>query len=336
MEKADGYRRSELDHGTAQQTKRSVALEMIQSKTRFNFVRYRFVAFLLSGTLVLLSIASLLLQGLNLGIDFSGGTLVQLRFAKPPHMDQIRTALAALDLGDVVIQEFGSPTEILIRLGREATGEEAQNTLAVRVMESIKPLASEGGVELRRVEFVGPQVGSELTTNGLQAVFYSMIAILIYVGWRFEWRFAYGAIVALVHDVIITVGMFSLLQKEFTLVVVAAVLTVIGYSVNDTIVVYDRIREERIRMKKQSMAEVINQAINDTLSRTIITSLTVVLVLVALLLFGGLVLHDFALVLFCGVLVGTYSSIFVASPIVLLLDRKEGGESATKVLIELV
>lgn len=298
-------------------------MELIQSKTHFDFVRFRVIAFFLSGSLVLLSIGSMLVQGLNLGIDFSGGTLVQVRFVKPPHMDHIRTALAQLDLGDVVIQEFGSPEEILIRVEKQPADADAQNALAARVVESIKPLADEGKVELRRVEFVGPQVGSELKTSGLLALLYSMLGILVYVGWRFEWRFAYGAILALVHDVIITLGLFSLLQKEFTLVVVAALLTVIGYSVNDTIVVFDRIREERIRMKKQSMGEVINQAVNDTLSRTIITSLTVVLVLVALLLFGGLVIHDFALALFCGVIVGTYSSIFVASPIVLLLDRTE-------------
>ncbi|MBF0584010.1 MAG: protein translocase subunit SecF [Magnetococcales bacterium] len=299
---------------------------MIKSKTRFDFVRFRMVAFFLSGSLVLLSIISLLVQGLNLGIDFSGGTLVQLRFAKPPHVDQIRLALSHLELGDVVIQEFGAPEEILIRMEKLATNADEQNALAARVVEVIRPLSPEGGVDLRRVEFVGPQVGSELTINGLLAVFYSMIAILVYVAWRFEWRFAYGAILALLHDTIITVGLFSVTQKEFTLVVVAAVLTVIGYSINDTIVVFDRIREERVRMKKQSMAETINQAINDTLSRTVITSLTVVLVLVALLLFGGLVIHDFALALFCGVVVGTYSSIFVASPIVLLLERQQSTE----------
>ncbi|MBF0162370.1 MAG: protein translocase subunit SecF [Magnetococcales bacterium] len=307
-------------------------MELIRSKTQFDFVRFRMVAFFLSGSLVLLSIVSLALQGLNLGIDFSGGTLVQVRFVKPPHMDSIRTALAQLDLGDVVIQEFGSPEEILIRLEKQAANADAQNALAARVVETLRPLVGTESVDLRRVEFVGPQVGEELTINGLLAVFYSMLAILVYVAWRFEWRFAYGAILALIHDVIITLGLFSVTHKEFTLVVVAAVLTVIGYSINDTIVVFDRIREEQIRMKKQSMAAVINQAINDTLSRTIITSLTVVLVLVALLLFGGLVIHDFALALFCGVVVGTYSSIFVASPIVLLLERPE--RAATEKTLE--
>ncbi|MBF0461342.1 MAG: protein translocase subunit SecF [Magnetococcales bacterium] len=305
-------------------------MELIQTKTHFDFVcrRSQMIAFSLSGLLTILSIISLVVQGLNLGIDFSGGTLVQVRFVKPPHMDHLRAALAQLALGDVTIQEFGSPEEILIRVGQQASGTDAQSALAVRVVDAVKPLAGDGGVELRRVEFVGPQVGSELVVNGLLAVFYSMLAILVYVAFRFEWRFAYGAILALIHDVIITMGVFSVTQKEFTLVVLAAVLTIVGYSINDTIVVFDRIREERIRSKKNTMAEVINRAVNDTLSRTIITSLTVVLVLVALLLFGGLVIHDFALALFCGVVLGTYSSIYVASQIVMLMDRKGANEPA--------
>ncbi len=300
-------------------------MELIHTNTRFDFVCHRsqIIAFSLSGLLTVLSIISLVVQGLNLGIDFSGGTLVQVRFVKPPPMDHLRTALAQLTLGDVSIQEFGSPEEILIRVAKQSSGADAQSALAARVVEIIKPLAGEGGVELRRVEFVGPQVGSELVVSGLLAVLYSLIAILLFVAFRFEWRFSYGAILSLIHDVIITLGLFSVTQKEFTLVVLAAVLTVIGYSINDTIVVFDRIREERGRSKRQSMAAVINRAVNDTLSRTIITSLTVVLVLIALLLFGGLVIHDFALALFCGVVLGTYSSIFVASQIVLLLDRKE-------------
>lgn len=296
-------------------------MELIQTKTHLDFIRYRKLAFALSGLLALLSVGSLLFQGLNLGIDFSGGTLVQVRFVQPPSVEKIREALASMALGDVVIQEFGSPQEILIRVEQQAAGTDAQSALAARIIDTLKPLVPEGEVESRRVEFVGPQVGSELAINGLLAVLYSMVAILIYVAWRFEMRFAYGAVLAIMHDVIITVGLFSLLQKEFTLVVVAALLTVIGYSINDTIVVYDRIREETIRMKKHPLSAVINRAINDTLSRTIITTLTVILVLVALLLFGGAVIHDFALVLFFGVMVGTYSSVFVASPIVLILDR---------------
>ena len=298
-------------------------MEIIQTKTHIDFIRFRKAAFVLSGVLALVSVISLLFQGLNLGIDFSGGTLVQVRFVEPPSVEKIRAALSDLQLGDVVIQEFGSPEEILIRVEKQASGVDAQSALAGRIIAALKPLVRDGTVESRRVEFVGPQVGSELAIDGLLAVFYSMIAILAYVAWRFELRFAYGAVLAIVHDIIITVGLFSILQKEFTLVVVAALLTVIGYSINDTIVVYDRIREEAIRMKKQSLSVVINQAINGTLSRTIITTLTVVLVLVALLFFGGAVIHDFALVLACGVTVGTYSSVFVASPVVLLMERKK-------------
>ena len=296
-------------------------MELLHTKTKIDFVSFRKPAFILSGILALVSLLSLTFQGLNLGIDFSGGTLVQVRFAQPPAIEKIRSALSSLDLGDVVIQEFGSPEEILIRVEKQATDAKTQSALADRIITALQPLSGESKVESRRVEFVGPQVGSELATDGLLAIFYSMIAILAYVAWRFELRFAYGAVLAIIHDVIITIGLFSLMQKEFTLVVVAALLTVIGYSINDTIVVYDRIREEAIRMKKQPLEAIINQAINDTLSRTIITTLTVILVLMALLLFGGAVIHDFALVLFCGVTIGTYSSVFVASPVVLFLEK---------------
>ncbi|MBF0096877.1 MAG: protein translocase subunit SecF [Magnetococcales bacterium] len=299
-------------------------MELMHTKPRFDFVslRTQILAFTFSGLLTLLSIGSLLVQGLNLGIDFSGGILVQVRFEKPPHVDQVRAALSHLHLGDVSIQQFGSAEEILIRIGQQSGNAEAQGALANKVVEAIKPTADGGKVELRRVEFVGPQVGSELVQSGLWAVFYSFLAILLYIAWRFEWRFAVGAILSLLHDVVITMGLFSVTQKEFTLVVLAAVLTIIGYSINDTIVVFDRVREERIRSKKLSIGMVINRAINDTLSRTIIVSLTVILVLVALLIFGGLVIHDFALALFVGVLLGTFSSIFVACQTVLLLDKK--------------
>ncbi|MEO5377956.1 MAG: protein translocase subunit SecF [Magnetococcus sp. DMHC-6] len=296
-------------------------MELIQ-KTYFNFIEWRKMAFVLSGLLIVASIISLVYQGLNFGIDFSGGTLIQLRFKQPAPVHEIRTELAKMDLGDVVIQEFGSANEILIRLEKQEVDPQKQSKMAQELVEHIRPLPGGADLELRRVEYVGPQVGQELTTKGLLAVLYSIIAILIYVAWRFEFRFALGAVLALVHDVIITVGYFSIMQKEFTLVVVAAVLTVIGYSINDTIVVFDRIREEMKRMKKQPLDLIINTAINETLSRTIITSLTVVLVLVALLLFGGEVIFDFALALFLGIVVGTYSSIFIASPIVYLFEKK--------------
>ncbi len=236
-------------------------MELIRKNTTIDFIHQRKLAFALSALMVLASIGSLLFQGLNFGIDFSGGTLVQVRFDKAHPVGEIRQALSGLNLGDVVIQEFGVPEEILIRVEKQASSDDAQGALAQKVVESLRPLAGQGGVESRRVEFVGPQVGEELAEKGLMAILYSMIAILAYVAWRFEMRFAYGAVLALIHDVAITIGLFSMLQKEFTLVVVAALLTVIGYSLNDTIVVYDRIREEMKRLKKQSMEAILNEAV---------------------------------------------------------------------------
>jgi preprotein translocase subunit SecF len=296
-------------------------MEMLNSKSNINFIGQRKIAYGLSVLMIVGSLATLLFQGLNFGIDFSGGTLVQVKFETPPDLKDIRKSLSSLDLGDIVIQEFGSPEEILIRVEKQVTDAKAQNKLSQKIINALGPVAGSQKVDLRRVEFVGPQVGEELTEKGILAVVYSMVAILFYVAWRFELRFAYGAVLALIHDLGITIGFFSLMQKEFTLVVVAALLTVIGYSLNDTIVVYDRIREEMKRFKAKDLPFIINEAVNRTLSRTMITSLTTLLVLVALLVFGGEVIHDFALTLFLGVLIGTYSSIFVASPIVLLLNK---------------
>ncbi|MEO5366209.1 MAG: protein translocase subunit SecF [Magnetococcus sp. WYHC-3] len=300
-------------------------MRFLANKTTIDFVGRRRAAYLLSSLMILATFGSLLWQGINFGIDFAGGTLVQVRFPAPVPPADVRAAMGVLGLGDVVIQEFGAPEEVLIRVEKSPEGA-AQQELARTVVEALKPLAGDGGsVELRRVEFVGPQVGEELTEQGVLAMLYAMMAILAYISWRFELRFAVGAVVALVHDVIITIGFFSFTQKEFTLVVVAALLTVIGYSLNDTIVVFDRIREDMRRLKSLVLGDVINEAVNQTLSRTINTSLTVILVLVALLLFGGEVIADFAWALFVGVVVGTYSSIFVASPMVLALEGRSLG-----------
>ncbi|MBF0173362.1 MAG: protein translocase subunit SecF [Magnetococcales bacterium] len=300
-------------------------MELISTKIHLDFVRFSWVAYILSGLMIVAGAISLATQGLNPGIDFSGGTLVQVRFQAPPPLPEIRAALAELGLGDVVIQEFGAREEIIIRVEKQSEVGGKPSELAQRIVSILEPLASNRSVELRRVEFVGPQVGQELVRQGFMAMLYSMVAILIYVAWRFELRFSYGAIIALIHDTFVTVGLLSMLQKEFTLVIVAAILTLVGYSINDTIVVYDRIREEMKRRKKMDLAEVINIAINQTLSRTIITSGTVLLVLVALFFFGGEVIHDFSLTLLFGIIVGTYSSIFVASPIVLFFERKRSG-----------
>ncbi|MBF0624838.1 MAG: protein translocase subunit SecF [Magnetococcales bacterium] len=296
-------------------------MKFLLKKTAWDFVRWSYPAMALSLLLMLGSAGSLMVKGLNLGIDFSGGILIQLRFPGPAPVKEIRHELSGMTLGDVVIQEFGTPDEVLIRVEQQTDARRDVSQLSDEVVKRLTPLAGDQGIELRRVEVVGPQVGQELTQQGILAVLYSLVAILIYVAWRFEFRFALGAVLALVHDVTITMGYFSLFEREFTLVVVAALLTVIGYSLNDTIVVYDRIRDEVKRMKRQPMAAIINEAVNQTLSRTLVTSLTVLIVLVALLIFGGEVIHDFALTLFLGVVVGTYSSVYVASPVVLLMNR---------------
>lgn len=297
-------------------------MELIRSDLNIDFVGYRKWAFFISGVTLLLSLISLGVYGLNFGLDFSGGTVMQLRFPGPAPIADIRTALGNIGLGSAVIQEFGAPEEILIRLHQdkhEKTGDASK--MAQKVVDVVTPLADKGKVELRRVEYVGPQVGHELAVNGILAVLYSWIAILVYVGLRFEFRYAFGAVLSLIHDVFIILGFFSITQKEFSLVVVAALLTVIGYSINDTIVVFDRIRDEVKRMRQHPMEEIINEAINRTLSRTIITSWTVVLVLLALYFYGGEVIHDFAVALLLGVVVGTWSSIYVASPTVLVFEQ---------------
>lgn len=295
-------------------------MQIIKHDTQFDFVGGRFKAYAFSAVLIIGSLLSLFVQGLNFGIDFSGGTLLQVRFAQVAPVHDMRLALETLGLGDVVIQEIGTPEEVLIRVEKVEEGKQKQQVDAI--MAAINPLGGGTQPELRRVEFVGPQVGKELIEKGLLAVFYSMLAIMVYVWWRFDLAFGLGAVLALLHDPFIIVGYFSITQREFTMPVVAAVLTVIGYSVNDTIVVFDRIRDEMKRLKKQSMAVVINEAVNRTLSRTIVTSWTVVLVLIALVALGGPVIFDFAVALLLGVVIGTYSSIFVASPVVLALEKR--------------
>ncbi len=288
-----------------------------------DFVGKRRLFMTISAIAILIGIAALIFRGgLNYGIDFAGGTMVQVRFTKDLNSDQIRTALAEIDMGDASIQQFeGEKThEFLIRV------EKSQSNL-VGLSDEIKVVLDKAfgaeNVDIRRVEMVGPKVGKDLRQQGLLAIIYAMIGILIYVTFRFELRFALGAIVALVHDVTITVGMFALLNKEFSLPIVAALLAIIGYSLNDTIVVYDRIRENMKGSGKSNFLSTINSSINQTLSRTVLTSLTTMLVLISLFFLGGGVIHDFAFAMIIGVFVGTYSSIFIASPIVILMQPKK-------------
>lgn len=296
-----------------------------------DFMGKRQLALIFSALLILASIGSLFTQGLKLGIDFTGGTLVEVGYEQAADLDSIRTALAGANFNDTTVQFFGTNRDVLIRLAPQ--DDSTSSELSNQVFSLLN--AGDNKVELRRVEFVGPQVGDELTNDGGLAMLYALFFILIYVGFRFEYRFALGSILALIHDVIITVGIFSIFQVEFDLPVLAAVLAVIGYSLNDTIVVYDRIRENFRKMRKGSPVEVINSSLNQTLSRTIITSLTTTLVLLALFIFGGEIIHGFALALLIGVAIGTYSSMYVASASVLMLGiskadlmpvQKEGAE----------
>ncbi len=298
-------------------------MEFIKPGTKINFLGIRRFAFALSGIVIGASIISIILHGgLNFGIDFAGGTLVQVKFSEPTQVETIKENLASIGLDRSLIQRFGEKgeNEYLIRVEKSASDLEG---LSVQIEESLQEAYGKGGVEVRRTEMVGAKVGKDLRKKGILAIVYALIGILIYITWRFEFMFAVGAIIALAHDVMITVGAFSITNKEFTLPIVAAILTIIGYSLNDTIVVYDRIRENRRKGRKEAFAKIINSSINETISRTLLTSLTTLIVVVILFIFGGGVIHDFAFALMVGVLVGTYSSIFVASPIILTWQERK-------------
>lgn len=282
-----------------------------------DFMGKRRWAGILSGALLLICLLSMAVRGFDFGLDFTGGTLIEVGYQNPAELSEVRRALEEADFTGTKIQYFGSRRDILIRLG-PLEGEAASAELSDRVFRALTQ-ASDGQIDLRRVEFVGPQVGEELREQGGLAVLFSLIGILIYVALRFEWRFAVGAVAALVHDVVFTVGIFSLFQIQFDLTVLAAVLAVIGYSLNDTIVIFDRIRENFRKMRKGTVIGITNASLNQTLSRTIVTSGTTLLVLAALYLFGGEVIGGFSLALIIGVLVGTYSTIYVATAVVISL-----------------
>lgn len=291
-------------------------MEWFKRETHIDFIGKRRIAAVMSGALILVAIAALIVRGLNLGIDFTGGALLEVGYEQAPKLEEVRQALADTGHADASVQQFGTPNDVLIRLAGGV--QESSNQVSDQVFAGLSK-AVDGKVELRRVEFVGPQVGDELAEDGALAVLVALIAILMYVAMRFEWRLAVGAVAALAHDVIITVGCFALLQIEFDLTVLAAVLAVIGYSLNDTIVVFDRIRENFRKMRKGSPKSVINASINQTLSRTLMTSGTTALVVIALFFLGGEIIHGFAFALLVGIGVGTYSSIYVASTAALAL-----------------
>ena len=290
--------------------------------SNINFLGHRRIAVSISVVLVLVALVLLFSRGLNFGVDFTGGTLVEVGYPEAVELDPIREQLAASGFERATVQYFGTSRDVLIRLPPRADDPD-QAALSNEVFRALSADGS-SGVELRRVEFVGPAVGEELREQGGLAMIYALFGILIYVAVRFEWRFAVGAVLALVHDVVLTLGFFALTQIEFDLAVLAAVLAVIGYSLNDTIVVYDRIRENFRILRKEGTEFVMNNAVNKTLARTIVTSMTTLLVLVALFFLGGAALNSFALALIVGVIVGTHSSIFIAAAAALMLgvDRK--------------
>lgn len=290
-------------------------MQLFKKETHIDFMGKRKLAMILSVTLILVALGSIILRGLNLGIDFTGGTLVEVGFPSAVELPLVRERLASEGFDDAVVQHFGTSKDVLIRLAPKEDIESAE--LSDRAFNAMQEL--DNSADLRRVEFVGPQVGDELTEDGGLAMLYALIGILIYVGLRFEYRFAVGAVIALVHDVILTIGLFSLLQVEFDLPVLAAVLAVIGYSLNDTIVVYDRIRENFRKIRKGDSQTIINTSLNQTLSRTLVTSMTTLLVLLSLFFFGGEIIHGFALALIIGVVVGTYSSIYVAGSAIIMM-----------------
>jgi preprotein translocase subunit SecF len=292
------------------------SLRIVPDDTKFDFTRFRRISFPISALLSIFAITLFFTHGLNFGIDFKGGTLLEIR-AKSGNVDigAMRASLSSLGLGDIQLQQFGGPDEVLIRVAEQPGGDAAQQQAVQKVRGALGD-----AVDYRRVEVVGPRVSGELLAYGMLGLMLAIFAILIYLWFRFEWQFALGAMIANVHDIVLTIGFMSISQVDFDLTSIAALLTILGYSLNDTVVIYDRIREMLRRYKKMPMPELLNESINSTLSRSIITHVTVTLALLALLLFGGNAIHSFTAVMMFGVvLVGTYTSIFIAAPILIYL-----------------
>ncbi len=297
---------------------------------RFDFMKQRKLAVGASALLILIALASLAARGMNFGIDFTGGTLVEVEYAQPVLLDDVRRVLVETEFSDTKVQYFGTARGLLLRIPLRT--ETARAEISSQIIAALEGL---GELEIRRVEYVGPKVGEELREDGGLALLYALLGILIYVAFRFEYRFAFGAVIALVHDVLLTIGFFSLTGIESDLTVLAALLAVVGYSLNDTIVVYDRVRENLVASRRMETIRIINRSINQTLSRTFVTSLTTLLVLIALLVLGGSVIRGFTIAMIVGVVVGTYSSIYIAGSCLLTFGitqkdmapvKKEGAE----------
>ncbi|WP_075323045.1 protein translocase subunit SecF [Acidithiobacillus albertensis] len=295
-------------------------MELFKARTHVDFMSRRRIFLGISALLIVASVAVFFVRGLNYSIDFTGGTLVELAFSKTPDLGAVRGTLTTAGFHNVVVQTFGGDRDLLIRLRTQLGESSAVGTKILQVFQ--KNQTAYPDVQLRRTEYVGPEVGKELRNKGIMALIIVTLGILIYVGFRFEWRFAVGGVLAMLHDPILVVGFFAITQEEFSLTVIAALLVIMGYSLNDTVVVFDRMREDLRASRSGDVAQVFNVAINETLSRTVITSFITFMVALSLFLFGGPVIHGFATALVIGVVVGTYSSIFVASPIALWLGLK--------------
>jgi len=302
-------------------------LRIVPDDTKFDFMRFRRISFPISALLSIMAIALYFFNGLNFGIDFKGGLLMEVQSKSgPADLSKMRSTLGELGLGEVQLQQFGGPSDVLIRIAEQPGGETAQQVAVQKVRNALG-----SGIEYRRVEVVGPRVSGELLSYGVIGLGLAIFCILIYLWFRFEWQFALGAMLANVHDLVLTIGFMSLVQIDFDLTSIAALLTILGYSLNDTVVIYDRIREMLRRYKKMPMPEILNASINSTLSRSVITHVTVSLALLALLLFGGQAIHSFTATMMFGVaLVGIYTSIFIAAPILIYLGVGRGSDALSK------
>ena len=291
------------------------------TNSKIKFLSLRKPAFILSLVLIICSVLMYSYKGLNFGIDFRGGTLIEVETSESENLSNLRSILNNLELGDIQVQEFGSAKNILIRVEQQAGGDQIQQNV-VNIVKTALNTSLSSDVNFRRTEVVGPKVSSELIKAGIIAIVVAVFAMLVYIWFRFEWQFSLGAVIALIHDVLLTLGIFSLLQLEFNLSIIAAILTIVGYSMNDTVVVYDRVRENLRKYRKKEIIDLLNISINETLSRTIMTSVTTLLALLSLYIFGGSVIKGFTFAMIWGVLVGTYSSIFIAAPLLNYLKVK--------------
>jgi preprotein translocase subunit SecF len=300
-----------------------MTLKLFPTRPNFDFMGKRWAGFIVSGLLTLLSLGLVFGKGLNLGIDFTGGLLMEIHTQQPADLAAMRSALSLPEFGEVTLQNIGSEQEVMIRLQASETDDQAQLTAKVKdILASVL-----GEVDYRKIDYVGPTIGGELIENGIWAVLLSFLSILCYVWFRFEWQYGFGAILALIHDAIMVVGFFAITRFEFGLTAIAAILTIVGYSINDSVVIYDRIRENMRRYKKMPVLELLNISINETLSRTILTASTTLLAALALALFGGEVIKGFAWAMVFGVVVGTYSSIYISAPLLVYLNIRRTEEA---------